>query len=332
MARPVVCLMLHGIGTYFADAEDSVFNKDDFDFDLYDALRSSIDFQTLPRIHTDPLTERLAGKVIWQPVLWAQRQLERRQLKIEKGRHRGPGWGRAFSLMVSGMGDAAAYQFRERENGFYKGTVYSDIQNTLFRFLERIEKGLIAEGIDPMTVPVVVFAHSMGCHVLSSYAWDAQCRPERVNRSGNVSAFCRLETLASVVFAGCNIPLLNMGVPDNRKIPLRVAKGDWGGEQIWESFYDPDDLLGYAIENEYKAWFAGLHPHADKFLSDEALNGFKRDPATEIRPVDRKIELGEGFSSAFRRVMATTPMSHEYYWFDKRVIDTARTAIQNLMD
>ena len=332
MSRPVLCLMLHGIGTYFSAARDGKFNKDDFDYDLYAALSDSIEMQTLPRLNDDAITASLTGKVLWQPVLWAQEKLEIRQLEIQSQRHTHAGWGKAFEIMVSGMGDAAAYQFRERKNGFYPGTTYSDTQLDIYRYLKRAEDALTADGIDPMTVPIVVFAHSMGCHVISNYAWDAQCRPERVNETGEVSPFCRLETLASVVFAGCNIPLLSMGVRPEWKIPLRVAKGDWGGEQMWESIYDPDDVLGYAIETEYAAWFNNRHPHTEAFRTDPPLNDFTRDPDEEIAPTDRKWELGEGFGFGIRRLAAATPMSHELYWHDRRVIDTAKRAITYLMD
>ncbi|HEX2076626.1 MAG TPA: hypothetical protein VHG08_02925 [Longimicrobium sp.] len=112
-------------------------------------------------------------------------------------------------------------------------------------------------GDDAPEAPLVVIAHSLGCHMISNYIWDVRDSPE-ANPPEN--PFVGFRTLTSIVMMGCNIPLFTLAYTNLQPIRfptpglspyfpagtpaeaiVRVSK--------WLNFYDPDDVLGYPLRS-----------------------------------------------------------------------------------
>ena len=271
----VIFLAFHGIGTYRDDSEGASEYRP-FYKELFKRTKKSLG--------------SAADDVVWKPVYWSNGPLHTRQAQLLKEQRRA---GRAlglfgrstFSFAIGGLGDAAGYQLPARgaepDWASYRRSAYAEIQFSVRRAIrEAVDE---AGGGDD--IPVVATAQSMGCHVLSSYAWDAECVPARVtgDPDESLSSVERLETMSSVTFTGCNIPILTMGEPRNSKFPLKVRK-KFGGS--WLNFYDKDDVLGYPIEPEYASYFGKSQ---DPFVP-ELRDG--RKPSKELMPEDREVEIG----------------------------------------
>src|SRR3954447_26372427 len=65
-------------------------------------------------------------------------------------------------FVIGGLGDAAAYQKTKHP----ANSSYRDIQNRVSETLERIARNRVKDR------PLVFIGHSLGCHIISSYAWD----------------------------------------------------------------------------------------------------------------------------------------------------------------
>lgn len=231
--------------------------------------------------------------------------------------------------MASALCDASAYQLIGEKHPSYRRSNYYRVQRTVYAALAAAENAVVEAGQDPHETPILAVCHSMGCHILSSYAWDAQNRPARIfNRRGDrkTSPFARLDCLASVIFTGCNLPLLAAGVPREEKVPLKIVRDParWGLGQRWLNFYDPDDLLGYPLEPEYESYWTGQHPK-QAALHEE----LGRDPAGEIRVQDNRYELKGplGLPSP----AGLTPMVHNRYWTSGEVLSSVERAIRDLL-
>ena len=171
-------------------------------------------------------------------------------------------------LVVEGLGDAAAYQkTRRRENSAY------------YAIQERLTQGLLdADARDDPTRPLVMVGHSLGCHIISSYAWDLH----RVNQLTDpevaewddpyitnmvaqlraASPFRRLETFAGFVTLGSNMPLFTFTFGPDKVYPITRSpapnrKPAFPGAALseatlerarWLNFFSRNDLLGYPLK------------------------------------------------------------------------------------
>ncbi len=283
--RPVVLLCLHGIGTYIEEFRDV---RTRFDRKLWAGLYGE-------------LGEALSDNVIWTPVVWSQPDLEARQRELIEDRDE---WEKVFKFVASALTDAAAFQFyNDHRSG---DSNYAKSLGAIYSALKGAEAEIKRRGFDPEDVPIVTVAQSMGCHVFSTYAWDIQNAPKRVAGSAKTpTPFARLDTLSSVFFTGCNIPILTAGVDPKKKIPLRLLRHEtFADVQRWVNIYDPDDLLGYPIRDGY----AEYYDPGPEMQQTQAHYG--RDPKTEISVVDLETEL-----SVFDVGLgALTPLAHLKYW------------------
>jgi hypothetical protein len=183
---------------------------------------------------------------------------------------------RLRDFFIQGLGDAAAYQKTfKRENSIYY-QVHDEISQTLGRFDKRLHSN----------TPLVLIGHSLGSHIISTYAWDVnklkqrsdddlQREPEDMRdlheELKNATPFCRLDTLAGLVTFGSNIPLFTFTFGAARVYPLTTAPHTSGAGLLrpafpgsalseglkegakWLNFYSRRDVLGYPLKplNEY---------------------------------------------------------------------------------
>ncbi len=311
-----VVLILHGIGDFAIDAQTKV--DPYFDRDLREGV-------------FERLTSDERQRVDWLPVVWSAPVLEAAQTDLLTSRKPPWPWRRLFQFVTSSLADASAHQFFGMETVNARRRHWSSaywVQHRAIRSaLAGVERRLETVSGAAAETPVIAAPRSMGCHVLSTYLWDAQQHPERLlseaewdarqaGEADPLTPFVRLETLRAALFVGCNIPILNVGTPDTAKTPMRVARQGVAGDGVWENWYDPDDALGYPIENAYRAYFDGSHDH---FVNGRPTQP-ERDPNAETAPTDRIVEIGGPFG--------LTPLAHTRYWrngrFRSRLIEEIR--------
>lgn len=310
MAGKLVILVFHGIGTYRQAYQDP---ETRFDRPLRDGLDRRLGRATSERI-------------VWVPVLWSLEELERYEAGIIADRRE---WRGLFGFVASALCDASAYRLIGETHPAYPRSNYYRVQRAVCQALVRAEAGIVREGLDPADTPVLAVCHSMGCHILSSYAWDVQNRPERIQAGAGapaLSPFVRLDTLASAVFTGCNLPLLAAGVPRTEKVPLRIGRDTvrWGRGQRWLNVFDPDDLLGYPLEREYRSYFAGAHPQQAALLAR-----LGRDPGAEVPVEDCRLELSGPLGLPLPSGL--TPFVHNRYWDNDAVLRAIENIVRDLV-
>jgi hypothetical protein len=195
-------------------------------------------------------------------------------------------WFKLRRFVVQVLADAIAYQKTFRDPSPDEVPVYDQIHRIIAGQIHRLGRSLT------QPAPLVVLGHSLGCHMISNYIWDAQTRnnPHIVDPN---NPFERLETLTSITTFGCNIPLFllanNALDPIRFPIDVRAVFPKASAPQIaevtrWINFYDPDDILGWPLR--------GLSPRY-------------KDTVDE----DRAINAGGFFTS-------WNPASHTQYWND----------------
>ena len=223
-------------------------------------------------------------------------------------------------FVVEGLGDAAAYQkTRNREN-----SAYYRVQRKITDALEMLDTHE-----DPSR-PLVFIAHSLGCHIVSSYAWDT-CRLKQmtdaelaewndvevtqyVRSLRGWSPMRRLDTLAGLVTMGSNMPLFTFTFGPENVFPITRSKDDGkmpafpgsglagavASKARWLNFYSHNDLLGYPLRPLNHAY------HEERRLEDIAVRS-------------------EGIARSLLLPGAVNAMrAHLGYWTDGTVI--ARTA------
>jgi hypothetical protein len=149
-------------------------------------------------------------------------------------------------LVVSGLGDAAAYLGPGTDESAYYGAIHARVETTLGELQEMLD------GSD--SAPLVIVAHSLGCAIISNYLWDAQ---KENPWARGLTPFTRGETLAGLFTLGCNLPLFTLTKRPDDVLPIEFpgakaadAFRDKTGFRCnggWLNFYDPEDLLGYPL-------------------------------------------------------------------------------------
>jgi hypothetical protein len=172
-------------------------------------------------------------------------------------------------FLIEGLGDAAAYQkTKHREN-----SMYYDVHQNIGRVLD----GLVTSDKDDQ--PLIFIGHSLGCHVISSFAWDLNKLKQRSDESiqaeadiaireewkklQNASPFRRLDTFAGLVTLGSNMPLFTFTFGPELVYPITQAPPDgdlkpaFPGSALppslqdkarWLNFYSKRDLLGFPLK------------------------------------------------------------------------------------
>lgn len=264
-------VVMHGLG----------WQRDDFAAPLKAAVS-----RRMQRLGHDPEV------VAWQPVYWAD-VLEKKQLEyLQRARQQQPlRWNWLRDVVVRGLGDAAAYQYVNGPNATY------------VRIHDRIREkiGELYEGpLASRPVPMVVLAHSIGSHIMSSYIWDTQ-QDKPTGAAPDSSVFERMGWLAGMVTCGSTIPLFTFAHDPVKPIrfPGDELPARFRPKAKWRNYYDRDDVLGYPLK-----------PINDRYAA----------------VVDTDVEVNVG-----NLVEASTPLSHNAYWDDRSFTDPVADQLATLL-
>ena len=293
MANSVAVLFVHGINVF----------KTDFARDMEKVLKKRISKFI---------------SVNYANVFWGDIVRTRQKTYLDRAVQEGGIGNSTFRrFIVQGLGDASAYQ-KTRQR---KDSAYYDIQARV-----RMAINNLATPGEPNR-PLVVIAHSLGCHIMSSFAWDlnklkqqppAQLSPEdQLILEDATTPFKLLDTFAGFVTMGSNMPLFTFTFPAELVFPITSAPSGllpaFPGRALdsitarkarWLNFYSRNDLLGYPLEPLYAAY------RADGRLKD--------------KPV-----CAEGW---FRFIPSPLDAlaAHSGYWTDRTVIDETVRLIEDV--
>ena len=310
--KKLAVIILHGIGTYSGGGN---LDKASFDTRLHDALKRRLG--------------DTFDNVVWQRVVWSDKPLEDRQAELI-ARRGTPGywpWRQAFNFVSSFLSDASAYTLpptlpestRQRAGEVQEERyAYYRVQEMVREKLTLLEERL---GDEAATTPVFAIAHSMGCHVLSCYKWDAEHSPGRIP-GWDLTPFQALANLAGLAYVGCNLPLLTVNIPKRELLPIRLPRRPevlGGAESAWLNFWEKNDLLGYPLADEYADYFGGNHPRPHAFA------GWGRDPDQERPPLDIEVKRGGV-------IRGELPTVHSAYYQIGAVQDAIAAELQRLID
>jgi hypothetical protein len=230
--------------------------------------------------------------VVIQPIWWAEVVASRQRDLLDRlNEKKDLEWGRLRAFIVQALGDAIAYQKT------VKPTAGPAEETRIYELVHKVigrEMHALAGKVGP-NAPLVVVAHSLGCHMMSNFIYDADHRLDEndcvIDKN---SPFETFKTLTSIFTFGCNIPLFLLA--NNRYEPIAFPpdlSGVFPGKDPravakWINFYDPDDALGFPLKP--------LSPQFRKTVDE-----------------DRAINAGSFLTS-------WSPLSHTGYWTDDDVI------------
>ena len=242
----------------------------------------------------DEISDRLdddADSLIWREIYWADALKPRedelwewmKKAKEPDGSAIALDWQTIREFVIHNFGDAAAYH---RDSEEKKGA-YSAINGIVSAEVKALKKSL-----NDADAPMVVVAHSLGAHIMSSYIWDRQ--------HWKSDAPDKLETipnLAGMVTFGCNIPLFSLAFTLAKPIDFPgkgVKKPALKAAAKWLNYLDRDDVLGWPL----------------KTLYEKNLNKLNmRQKETVARIEDHEINVGS-------LVTSWNPAAHAGYWTD----------------
>lgn len=229
--------------------------------------------------------------VWWAPVV-AKRQVDLLRAMADAS---DLDWMALRRFVVQSLADAVAYQTSYRPISKDQLSVYDDVHRVIETEVRELRARIRGEhAAKDEEAPLVVIAHSLGCHMISNHVWDAR-HAAASKKAGN--AFERMETLSGIVTLGSNLPLFTLSFPDPEPIDFptpgieiyfpKASKEELAEVTRWLNLYDPDDVFGYPIR-----------PIGPKYAA--------------VVDEDRAINAGGLFRS-------WNPTSHTAYWTDNDV-------------
>lgn len=259
MANKIGILTIHGLGN----------QKPDYDKVLRDKL-------------LEQFSPELRKRVVFQTIFY-QDQMQAQQADTwERMTTNVLDWRRLRQFLMYYFSDAITYQHAQNE----PGSVYQKVNHKIRATLRQLESKI---GPD---AKIVVFANSLGCHVLSNYIYDAQNNKGIWRNRNDAPSKCeKLGGLRLLLTTGCNIPLFVAGL---EKIEAFEKPSD---NFQWFNYYDRDDVLGWPI----------------KYLRKGDRNSY-----SDVVTADHEINTG------------FTPLSHLSYWKDSSFISPAVEKIEEL--
>ncbi|WP_137811757.1 hypothetical protein [Gandjariella thermophila] len=208
-------------------------------------------------------------------------------------------------LTVQYIGDAIAYQITSGDR-----TIYDQVHLVLARTLRELARRAGADA------PLCVLAHSLGSVIATNYLYDLQVEAgrkdgrkdvrrisDRVRKTSQKTPLERGETLSFLYTLGSPIALWalryrNFGRPVHVPPPqLADHHPELRGRSEWINFYHKDDLVSSPL----------------KPLNDEYAEHVSED---------REVSVGPPW-------LSWTPLSHPWYWNDRRVIDPVGKTLAN---
>jgi hypothetical protein len=262
-----------------------------------------------PETYADDLMERLERKLgtqLWRRIhvgkIYYQNILQQNQVRMFRDMRQNSeiDYIKLRQFLLFGFSDAAGLERKASAAGSPYERAQQAIQGTL-------NAAWNALGATPK--PVMIFAHSLGCQVMSNYIWDSQSpssgqgvwkdSPPTGTEKDN---FLRLKSLRALYTTGCNIPIFLAGFPMDELVSFKTKSGGYDFE--WHNFYDEDDVLGWPLKPMSPSFSAEV-------TSDHAINA-------------------DG-GLVGKLVSGWNPLSHNEYWKDSEVLNRAARTIQNLM-
>jgi hypothetical protein len=256
------------------------------------------------------------------PVEWARavRIRQRELMNQVRGEYPDILYNRFRRFLIEGLGDAAAYH----KSNPPEHSSYRHIQNHITETLYQLDQHPVKNR------PLIFIAHSLGCHIVSSYAWDInklKQRPrddiqdERIREFWDQlqkSPFRRLDTFAGFVTLGSNMPLFTFPFSPDEVRPITSVPGDglraaFPGRELedavrekarWLNFFSKRDILGFPLRPLYYAYDVSLLDDID--VQSESLTS-------------RFVPYLSFFSA------------HVRYWTNKTVIQRTAELISNLV-
>lgn len=281
MPKKLGVLVIHGMGSQ-QDFDVGASDKRTYSRRLYNGLKELVG------------PARMREEVSWREVHWAGVLQGNQRTYLDEIKSE-TAVGRPRRFVMQSLSDAASYRFTGRSGD----TTYEDIHGKVAQVLEQLEGDLSPDA------PIMVFAHSLGGHIMSNYIYDLQDRPATAGRPAKAPAFHatrddqplampssnlqRMKTVVKFVTFGCNIPVFVMGYPGDEVLPIlaphdalppALQKPTW-----WHNYFDREDILGFPLA-EIGAAYGALEG-----------NGLE----------DLKISAGWGLASL-------TWASHNNYW------------------
>ena len=224
-------------------------------------------------------------------------------------------------FVIQGLGDAAAYT-----KGSSRAGVYYQIQDRIHAKLATLESQ------DDPERPLVIVAHSLGCHIVSSMLWDVRklrhLSPEQQGAEA-YSSFTqdfqnlsqgtplrRLETVAGLVTFGNNMPIFAFSYPGADIFTVNRPHGNlpaaFPGERVqgaaldaarWINIYSRRDPLGYPLK-----------PLSPNYAEDDRIE----DVAYPVEGI---------LSPPFFGMLE----AHTKYWRDRYVVKRTSDLVENLI-
>jgi hypothetical protein len=195
-------------------------------------------------------------EIIWKPVYWAPVMQKREEKLLGDLLRGGPlDYYKLRCFVLYNLADAVAFQKAPSDHEAIN--VYEEVTEKIRSSVAELEAELNASDPSRSVFPVLVFAHSLGCHIASSYIWDIQSKNERAAQVN--TPFEQMQTLAGFVTFGNNMPLFTLvydkilpinfpGAAVTDCFPAETPSTDIKAACQWLNFYDPDDILGYPLK------------------------------------------------------------------------------------
>lgn len=214
------------------------------------------------------LPKKLRQHVDFAEVFWAEHLRDRQRAYIKNAEKADLKYSSWRKLAMQALGDAAAYQ----KTQWVKNSSYYTVQERVLSKLGELEK-------QDTDRPVIFVGHSLGCHVISTLAWDVHTikhmTPEQVaahddeewrRYAGQIvsgSKIKRLDTFAGLITLGNNMPLFTFTFGPERVFPITHTRAGsdatpaFPGPVLppvlakgarWVNIYSPNDLLGYPMK------------------------------------------------------------------------------------
>src|ERR1700760_2161591 len=137
MAHPVAIVFVHGVHTFAPG--------------YHAGMQAAIEAQ---------LPKRLREDVTYRSVVWASRVRERQKEYLDAVAKKNLFAVTPYrSLVVQGLGDAAAYQ----KTKSFRNSCYYEIQSDVRVVLETLDSDNLPNR------PLIFVGHSLGCHIISSF-------------------------------------------------------------------------------------------------------------------------------------------------------------------
>ena len=278
MTKPLALVTIHGMGETQADYAARLFDRLQ-PHTRDDVYYGSVYYQDLLQYNEERVWQALGSRLRWNKL-------------------------RRFVLF--GLADAAALEHRKEQ----PHSLYHYSQLKIARALYLAKTQLAQNG------KLVMLAHSLGCHVLSCYLWDAQqakagqkpaagiwrnIRQYQAGISGDVPltdediAFLRGDSLVTLITTGCNIPVFVAGHAMESILPFQKPCPQFH----WHNVYDKDDVLGWPLRE--------LSPQYSALVND--------------------IEINAGGGLFAYLAASWNPLSHNQYWKSQSVINMLLKAL-----